>query len=234
MPSWRVAEDRFVGFFDIMGFKHLLDTLSPDAMYGRMVFLRDVVIECEQLAATITDGKNKSNAPTSSWQELVKIVQFSDSVVVFTKDSSPTCSLVMTLLSTKMFLNSLAQGVLLRGAISRGLVIADFERSIFFGKPIVDAYLLEEDQKWFGIVEHDSFSSLDSGEYPEIGNDEIAMSEPYRVPLKSGARVCLAINWPVYIQDFAVLEQYMSQFANNPSGKVRQYYRNTMRFAAHV
>ena len=82
----------------------------------------------------------------------VKTFTFSDSVLFVTKEDSPKD---LFQLSAAMKISqeaSLQSGVPTKGAISHGLVTADFENSVFFGQPIIDAYLLQEQVFYYGIV----------------------------------------------------------------------------------
>jgi len=88
--------------------------------------------------------------------QVIRIVQFSDSLVAFTKDCSDISSLAIRLASLKLFNQGLSLSLPLRGAIARGPVTADFRRMIFFAQTVVDAYELEEAQQWYGIAEHES------------------------------------------------------------------------------
>jgi hypothetical protein len=116
--------------------------------------------EAEQLSRKIfpagDEGSFLVKTSSDSGDALLGMVHFSDSTIAVTKDDSDASSLAIELACTKLFVNTLRRKVLLRGAIARGFVTADFEHAIFFGKPIADAYHLEQSQLWFGISEDES------------------------------------------------------------------------------
>lgn len=129
------------------------------------------------------------------------------------------------------FLHGLRLGTALRGAIACGTVTADFQKSIFFGQPIIEAYLLEEEQAWYGLVEHSSVDRTADGETQPLGNGEIPLTVSYRVPLKSSGTVEMsAINWPVFCEDDARLDKLLSHLRNQNSVKLNSYYRLTRTF----
>jgi hypothetical protein len=109
----------------------------------------------------------------------------------------------------------------------------DFQDSIFFGQPIVEAYELSEDQQWYGVAEHENCEPKQEGEAPlaEIQSDEVSLSEAYYVPLKSDNRDLCVLNWPVFIESEAAVEEAFSPFKNCDSPKLHMYYQNTNEFA---
>lgn len=80
----------------------------------------------------------------------------------------------------------------LKGVISKGSFTYDEEKQLFFGKAIVDAYLLQEQVCYYGIVAHHSVEE-DIKEYANglgmKGNGNIKGVNPYvlsPIPLKHG------------------------------------------------
>jgi hypothetical protein len=233
---WPITCDRFVAFLDIMGFTNMLATLTAAEMYARMCLLHDEVRAAEAMARGIVAGPDGSVtvSDTRNQEELVRLVQFSDSTVAISRDGSDECSLAIRLAALKLFSHSLAEGFAFRGAIAFGNISADFERSIFFGEPIVQAYRLEGEQAWYGVIEHPSCTTAFGDAAPELGDDEIALSEPYMVPLKSGRRRLPAINWPVFMTDLGQIERALEPLASGGSEALDTYYRNTRSVAKEV
>jgi hypothetical protein len=233
MKGWQITTDRYVGFFDIMGFRSMLNRFHPTDMYALMRSLHEQARHAELMARRIFQGEEQATAILSSKDSgvsLIKLIHFSDSTLAITRDDSEICSLAMTLVSHKLFIHALSNSFLLRGAIAWGQVTADFERSIFFGHPIVSAYELEEDQQWYGIVEHESVQRQASEGIQELGSDEIPLTEPFTVPLKSGARELTALNWPFWFESFDDLRAFLLPFSKTGSRKLNNYFRNTMSF----
>ena len=44
----------------------------------------------------------------------------------------------------------------IKGVIAQGIFSYDKENELYFGKPLVDAYLLHEELKYYGIVVHNT------------------------------------------------------------------------------
>ncbi len=155
LVPWETTAERYVGFYDIMGFRAFVARYGGDhaVLHEIMQDLYDIAVRAEEMHP---HPGRKLHPALDHRGSQVRIVQFSDSIVALTRDASGTSSLLIQLVSQMFFLHALRLGTALRGAIARGTVTADFERSIFFGQPIVDAYLLEENQAWYGIAEHPS------------------------------------------------------------------------------
>ena len=164
------------------------------------------------------------------------MVQFSDALVAITRDHSDVSLLVVRLTAMKLFLAALTRGVALRGAIAVGEVTADFGRSIFFGHPIVDAYLLEEDQNWFGVVEHDSCATASgpSESIPPLGSDEIPLSDVHEVPLNYGRRELSALNWPMLLPNRDDIPRLLAPFNVMSPPNLRPYYEATLGFGQRM
>ena len=117
-----------------------------------------------------------------------------------------------------------------RGAISLGTVTADFEHSIFFGQPVVDAYLLDETRRdmesssirlWRRVHRSQPTASR------PIGHDEVSLTLQHEVPSKSvGAARMPAINWPALCGDMEQAEELVGHLRSD-SQKLDTYYEST-------
>lgn len=235
MSDWPITTERYVAFLDVMGFKHLLKTLAPGEMYRIMKALHDRARMAEKQAKGmlgVTDTGTPKSEKKRTGIPFLQVAQFSDSVIAITRDDSPVSSISVRLVAMGFIFEGLSARVPLRGAIARGFCTADFEHSIFYGQPIVDAYQLGEDQQWYGVAEHESCEPIaNAPSLREIQSNEIPLSEPYYVPLKSGNRDLCVINWPVFIQSERELDESLSAFVNASDPKLHMYYRHTQAFA---
>lgn len=86
----------------------------------------------------------------------VRSAMISDSIILYTKDTSPESrkliEMSLAAIQTYMYENSIP----FKGALARGEMTADETKSIYFGQPLTDAYLLEEELHFYGIVLHGS------------------------------------------------------------------------------
>src|SRR5947207_2328554 len=74
--EWKKTNKRFVGFFDIMGFKDLVQRHSHDYVYDKLYKIRDFVNFYEKHDETIK--KIESNHKKST----VRHILFSDSILI--------------------------------------------------------------------------------------------------------------------------------------------------------
>jgi hypothetical protein len=164
----------------------------------------------------------------------LRVVAFSDVILALTRDASDTSWLLIELVSQMFFIHARRLGTALRGAISLGTITADFEHSIFFEQPVVDACLLEEDQAWYGIVEHSSVeagASEPTGDLRQFRPDEVALALQHEVPLKSvGASPMSVINWPILCDDLGRADELLRHLRSD-SEKLTAYYQSTREFA---
>lgn len=143
-PNWNFTTNRFVGFIDIMGFRDLVMRSTHEEIYTMMKKIE---------LATKTA---RSIYWTEMKDELVRSTFYSDSIILYSKDDSyeSAYSMVATLssLSNDLFSSAIPH----KGAIAFGNMTLDTDRSIFFGQPLIDAYLLQEEVNFYGIVVHSS------------------------------------------------------------------------------
>jgi hypothetical protein len=228
---WELTSERYVGFYDIMGFRAFVNRHQHDhdALHRIMRELHDIGVHAEEMHPH--DGGGVPLVFDYRGSQL-RIIQFSDSIIALTRDASSTSSLLIELVLQMFFLHALRSGTVLRGAIAYGTITADFERSIFFGQPIVDAYLLEEEQAWYGIVKHSTaVQTPENDDIKPLGEDDIPLTVSYRVPLKSSDGIEIpVINWPVFCEDHTRLDELLSHLRNEDSEKLNGYYRLTRAF----
>jgi hypothetical protein len=231
MSTWEITCDRYIAFCDIMGFKSLVHQYRDhhEGLYDRILDLHDTTSRAVALAEEIE--------PTATYAGHLRAVQFSDSIVLMTKDASSVASLLITLGSMLIFRQALEYSLPLRGAIAVGRATADFERSILFGQPIIDAYLLAEDQQWYGVVQHPDMDVLppedDQGDLQELGDDEMPLTETFLVPLKScpEGKTLQVVNWPIVLDTSDRIEDLLRFLSHPESDKLSSYHRSTLDFA---
>ena len=82
-----------------------------------------------------------------------------------------------------MIKKSLEYQIPIKGAISFEKITIDPKTSVYFGQPIIDAYLLHEDLHLFGVISDEKFEKR----IKELGAKTLENSfEWYKTPLKSG------------------------------------------------
>lgn len=142
--NWDITAARYVVYLDIMGFKDLVSRTKHEAIYEMMKKIN----ERKQFNSKVNWGKTNS--------ELVKTTTYSDSIMIYSKDDSYE-SLYSTICTTSGLTNDLlTEGIPHKGALAFGIMTLDTQNSIFFGQPLIDAFLLEGEINFYGILVHGS------------------------------------------------------------------------------
>lgn len=217
--SWNVTEKRFVCFLDIMGFKDMVMRNSHNEIYRLL----------EDLAK---DRDTLDNTSVESYEsDSMKTVSFSDTIVIFTKTDSKECLELITYAVSWLFAKAIEKGIAIKGAIACGMMSVNISRQIFFGQPLIDAYLLQEDVGFYGIVLHNSAEK----KLNEFKKDILGYNHYYNCPvtLKTGKINHFILDWvnALYSEDNKDKELalgFMAQHREQTSGGPRKYIDNTI------
>ena len=179
---------------DILGFSALVESQPLDAVVDNAIgWFRKALNH-----SLLKSGFPTDVPPTSALDDHlnVGVAWFSDTVVIYTKDD--TDEAVRDLLSSVAWLvfETLIDGrTKVRAGIAYGEAYIDPTNSLYVGKPIVEAYRLEQQQQWSGAA----LAPSAVARLPEhVRNGEFAdwWIKPWAVPLKSGEVLqTLAANW---------------------------------------
>ncbi|MBL7777800.1 MAG: hypothetical protein JNK66_05795 [Chitinophagales bacterium] len=220
--NWETPGKRFVCFMDIMGFKDYVYRNSHGSVDKKMNEFYEIIRKYKALKVTYaTIGK-----PTKKNREriLVKSVMFSDSIVLITKDDSSESAFFLVSACAQIVGNCLSKDIGIKAAISYGNLTCDFKKSLFYGKGLVDAYLLQEELGFYGcILDHRAERKIDSWKE----KSDITMGgllKELRVPLKSGLIRHTTVDTAFLVQDISKIVKGISKTV---SGKPRIYVDNT-------
>jgi len=217
--DWSVTCKRYVAFIDIMGFKDMVARMAHNDIYEMM----KKIDKSRKLAENIDWLKNNSL--------LAKSTTYSDSIIVYSKDESYEAFdfLVSTVagLANRLFV----EGIPHKGSIAFGIMTLDIENSIYFGQPLIDAYLLQEEINFYGILLHSSVEQ-------EIAfkNSKMPLfTEEYLCPLKSGNATHFTVypihakskDRPKFETQYVELIDSIKKFRLRTSGHLRKYIDNT-------
>lgn len=136
--EWQITTERFVAFIDIMGFKEFVFQHPNGEVYKMFKTIGTIIRKAE------------SESP----KHKVKSTTFSDSIIIYSKDSTKE-SLheflgLVSFITSELFANCIPH----KGAVSYGEMTFDLNNSIYFGKPLIEAYTLQEEVEFYGIVLH--------------------------------------------------------------------------------
>ena len=158
---------RYVAFFDMLGFKEATKR-DIDEAWGA---LEDLRVSMEDVLNFYTKTNQDIIFTRIGTDDRTMATNFSDSVLIFTKEDTVEDLHRILIASAGFFAKSLHRCVPLRGGISYGAFKCNFEKNLFCGPPLIKAYELGQSAQWSGI----------------IVDDEVA-ERYYKNPIKSFAK----------------------------------------------
>ncbi|WP_052100758.1 hypothetical protein [Porphyromonas gulae] len=221
---WAEDHERLILYADIMGFKEFVRTHPHEEVKERLLKF-----------------KNYSKDGFSDWinNENIKFVQYSDSILIVENEVNENGLNRISFAAQMLADITMDLGFGLNGCIAYGMLTFDKENELYFGQPLIDAYLLQQEIHYYGIVVHHSAESIIK-EYnyalpsdPKIGNYPYIYSP---IPLKKGliTHCHLALNLlPAQDQNSLNIDftkQYEEKLENietTVSGAPRIYIDNT-------
>jgi tetratricopeptide (TPR) repeat protein len=151
----------YIAFFDILGFGDLVKNNSHE--YLKKLYFNDFDFS---ISASLSDVKASINGPI---ERAINSMTISDSIIFWTNNDSLESFYVLFTAASTLMITSLSMGLPLRGAITNGELsmshgFYDYNqssiKSSLIGKPLVNAYELEKQQKWSGCIIDDKCIKL--------------------------------------------------------------------------
>lgn len=193
-----VKSNRFVVFLDIMGFKERVARNSADDLYKELTaFNRDI-------ANIVSDVTGAGSSPTPKQEDVSKqlpvskseankevlLSQFSDSIILFSGDNSSNSLETISKVASAIMLSAIdrEKPIPLKGALAEGYVTCDQVKQLFFGQALIDAFLLEENVQYYGIVVHHSAEA-------SVKKLDSELFRNNTIPLKSGLIEHFEVKW---------------------------------------
>jgi hypothetical protein len=181
----------FLALFDILGFKDLIRNDQLDHVYRVFLGVKDIKDNTkemtEHLQALLEPG-------------VVTVVNYSDSFLIYSLDINSIeqrridkAFHALLAACDSLFIAANENGLPLRGSITAGdIIVSD---NVVIGKPVVEAYEMEQQQEWIGCWVSKNALDLLSKEALEEDIKERAIVE-YKIPLKKGnVEKMFAYNW---------------------------------------
>lgn len=228
--NWKPTDTRFVAFFDLLGFKDKIMRKTHDEIYSELNKFSNWRKNIEKTLNNDIVIKNFIDVD-------VYIVSFSDSIVLFSKNDSLDNFKFFTLAINSLFSNSIKNNIAIKGGIAHGIISINKSEQIYFGQPIIDAYLIEEDVNYLGVVCHNSIDV-----YLKNLNSTF-LDKHYKfleAPLKSGYINHYVLDYFYLLLDkgtrkelkreekIELIENVFKEFYCNVSGSARRYVDNTL------
>ncbi|MCM1139818.1 MAG: hypothetical protein NC453_14720 [Muribaculum sp.] len=230
--EWITKTDHLVLFMDIMGFKNRVERTDLVVLMGQLSEFKTKNIK---LSPLLKNGK----------QQLIAYSQFSDSIVLVTRGCSKEDLNRLTKAAVILMQIGMQSGFALKGCISKGEMIYSPNNQLFFGKALVDAYMLEEELKFYGVVYHHSVEELI---HSTITNQLIHIKgrEKYipiyeaKVNLKTGCCYHYTVAWHLLKEDLSkgdvsdIAKDWLKKIAETVSGNPRIYLANTRTYIEDI
>ncbi|MEN9910116.1 MAG: hypothetical protein RLZZ540_3275 [Bacteroidota bacterium] len=221
---WKITTNRFVGIMDIMGFKDLVARNDHETVYEMMKKV--------SYAMRVNQSVFSVDSESENFDINIIMMTYSDSIMIYSRDDSESSQenfiASISALSEDLF----KDGIPHKGGVAFGKMTLDFENSIFFGQPLIDAYLLQEELNLYGIVAHPTAEFKN-----EFYEDDTVIE--YNCPFKTGYAKHYTIlpgtflADPFTIEEFEILYKSVCALRINTSGGLRKYIDNTLSFLTY-
>jgi hypothetical protein len=222
-PKKIVETGKYVAFFDIMGFKDFVYRNNHKDVKKRL----EIFTKFKEQVANLR--KRDGDSPNPIGFEKISAATFSDSLLIVTDSNSSNELVCLITLMSNIFRNAFESQIPLKGALAYGEFTADFEESIFFGRPLIDAYELAEDLEFYGTAIHHTAESKipieDKQKWIESGD---LLLTP--IPIKqSGDVTHLIISLEKSSRNREYIESAVEAFRPLVSGRPRRYLDKTQK-----
>lgn len=185
----------FVGLFDILGFRNMVKN-------DQLEYVWKSYNEIKSSTTFIKD-----NLKSLLNRKVVNIDTFSDTFLIYTADHRDKGQEdidehfnAMLGICDALFHSANSNQIPIRGAITVGELIVD--KGLLLGKPIVDAYEMEQNQNWMGCwISANAIDCISKQLLDRQMNGNLILK--YKVPLKkSDIQECYVFNWAdSYLED---------------------------------
>jgi len=168
------TKDRFVAFLDIMGFKDRVARNEHD----------DILKELEIFQSNISQYVSYHREAN------IQIALFSDSILIYSQDDNSRSLHALADITSHIMMYAIQQEkpIPLKGAIAAGRMTCNQTKQLYFGQALIDAYLLEENIKYYGVLVHHSAENY-------LKNNDFHEFRDIKAPLKSGDISHYELKW---------------------------------------
>jgi hypothetical protein len=232
--KWNTTCNRFVAFMDIMGFKDMIFRNTHASVLKTMMSLLPTLdaIKLDAQKRMTDKGANQD-----SWMSyfggssVARPVLFSDSILLVSSDDSVNSARVLLFHVSWILSSALEIGIPIKGAIAYGKQTADFDKSLHFGRPLIDAYELQNELLLYGVALHHTAEQYLVGKkmMPSLENSQLLCK--YQTPLRNGTVTHYVVGWLKGMLEDGSRGVLFSGLYAKVSGAPRCYVDNTADFA---
>ena len=140
-PNWEDDVDRLILYADFMGFTARVMSQSHEEMKKQLMDFKE---------------KWTKKMEPLSFGEHLKFAQFSDSILIVANGTNEQKFNLLTKAAISLVHTAMSLRLPIKGVIAQGKFSYDEKNELYFGKPLVSAYDLHNQIKYYGIVVHHS------------------------------------------------------------------------------
>lgn len=217
----KVARERYVVIFDILGFKERVKENTHRVIYNQLFELKSLLNSIEsQESFTIGGSKRLGQIQTNTFL-------FSDTILIISDEVTENDFASMLANASSVLQYCFKNSIPIKGSIAKGEISVNKSQQIFFGRPIIDAYLLSEEMKFMGLIFDRSMEET-FNDFNHLRNT----AKFEKVHLKSGRLKHYFLNLSNLklipkVQVDAMIEGINKMYISANAGP-RQYFDNTM------
>ncbi|MBU1191841.1 MAG: hypothetical protein KKE76_09020 [Gammaproteobacteria bacterium] len=153
-----------VAMFDVLGFSDLRKRLGVNQLKAHY---HNLVVKQLDIAVRRLGKEYNEIFPDDLSGNGVKLSFFSDTIIIYSKNSNPFDCLIISSLCEDVLVEAFENSTPLRGALVAGELLVD--GNILIGESIERAYQLEQEQVWSGVAVDESFFNNTYKHIQEIG-----------------------------------------------------------------
>ncbi len=226
IETWTITNERFIVFLDIMGFKDFVARKSHTEVY-------DMMVQLSGSKSYVNEMFSNVNTPIYKDKELYT-ASFSDSIILFSNDNSAESLDIIAASAAYILHDSILNDIPMKGSIAMGKISVNKEQQIYFGQPLIDSFLLQEEVNYYGIVAHNSIDAYLQKLDPEM--PAVKLFFEVKTPMKTGKITHNNIDWFYFLGNYKnsnteekreKLKYYLDSLKKLVSGAPRKYIDNT-------
>ena len=214
-PKWEDSAERLVLYADIMGFKSRVMDNSHETLRNDISRFRN---EWESRMKPFLKADH------------LRYVQFSDSILIVVNGIDDKMFNLITKAAFCLMHTAISNRFPIKGVISQGMFTYDESRELYFGRPLVDAAVLHDEIKYYGIVVHNSAEATIKAKSRGTEENHYCKSE---IPLEKGLVSHYHLAWNLVNQKYkpeditGICNLWLDVIEEQVSGKPRMYIDNT-------
>lgn len=227
MKNFPKTKNRFIVYFDLMGFKDLVYRNNHSDISRIMDIVCSTAKSIKDTEMGILEGlEGAEDKPSGTFTKTVVLpVVFSDSILFVSKGNTIFDAKKSIYVASYFLYKLLSQNIPVKGALAYGTFTADFDKSSFFGRPLIDAYLLANEANFYGAILHNTFDSYLKTKKKSVISERMLKRAP--IPMKGGAITHNYVDWGYFKNVAGNQEDLIEKFYDGVSGNTRIYVDNT-------